>query len=238
LSLTDFISNLFGKKFLPPQKITDLPDYKTSFELAIRFTRYCGFAIKKPSWIKSDVLDPLGNFLDTTLRSSGVIDPSAAAGQCLKWCHYLQPAFEQQIGYKVWLTIGQLWKGDTQIFNPSFDDLKRWCGKGIQFADLQGRQGINLHAWLTVESGEIIEPTYLSSLAVFGGENFKQFAGATAWGRDPKVLNNLRYFPMLVGQEAVTAIAKKSVMPLLASSSSELHSLSVIMYPNINIQNF
>ncbi|NPW38035.1 hypothetical protein [Pseudomonas aeruginosa] len=214
-----------------PSRSGEIGDYLKNFEHAVRFTRSCGFKEAPPNWIERDLLDTEGTFIEPAFRAAGVVDPAMAAGQCLKWCHYLAPHFERQIGAKVWVTIGQLWNGDQPIFSPTWSALKRWARTGITLGELQagGTMGINLHAWLTVESGEIIEPTFGSSLAAFAGDAFSKFRGAVAWGRDPHVLNRHRYFPMAVGQAFAEAIGSTPELPLLATDAADLHRLPVFL---------
>ncbi|WP_338807041.1 hypothetical protein V8U11_08260 [Pseudomonas chlororaphis] len=84
--------------------------------------------------------------------------------------------------------------------------------------------GINLHAWLTVQSGEIIEPTLGSSLAASGRGAYANLHGVVTWGRDPHV-QNYRYYPMAVGQAFAEAIGSRSELPLLATDAVSLHNV-------------
>ena len=211
----------------PTQPSWDAP-YKELFEKAIRFTEKCGFATRRFKWLDRELINPDGEFSLITLRNLGITDPSASAVQCLKWAHYLQPELERTLDTPVWLTIGQLWTEKTALFNPSYDDLQRWTQNGIQHVDLVGRSGVNLHAWLTLESGEIIEPTLLSSLAKLNPGVYGKYAGAWVWGRE-RALNNHRYYPMLVGQEAGSAIGDRSIIPLLARNVQELEQLQMVV---------
>ncbi len=216
-----------------PTRSDEIGDYRRNFENAITFTRDCGFEVAPPSWIDQDILDVNGEFIEPAFRAAGVVDPAKAAGQCLKWCHYLAPHFERQIGAKVWVTIGQLWKGEERIFSPTWTDLSRWRRTGITLDELHtdGRNGINLHAWLTCQSGEIIEPTFGSSLAAFAGDAYAGLSGAVVWGRDPQVLNRHRYFPMAVGHAFAEAVGRQSELPLLATDAASLHSVSLLWGP-------
>jgi hypothetical protein len=103
-------------------------------------------------------------------------------------------------------------------------DLRRWAESGIQLQDFEGRQGMNLHSWLTLETGEIIEPSFLSTLASVHPEEYGNLNGALLWGRDPGVLNQHRYFPMAVGREYLEQVSAKSICPLLATNLNELNS--------------
>ncbi|MBP0714255.1 hypothetical protein ABXK61_13130 [Burkholderia sola] len=226
--------NRVGRKFdnvKLPTRSDEIGDYRSNFEQAVDFTAACGFKMALPYWVDRDILGANGDFIEPAFRAGGVEDPAKAAGQCLKWCHYLAPHFERQLGAKVWVTIGQLWKDDQQIFSPTWTDLKRWCKTGITLAELhqEKRQGINLHAWLTVESGEIIEPTFGSSLAAFAGDAYAKLSGAVVWGRDPHVLNHHRYFPMAVGQAFAEAIGNRSELPLLATDATSLHNFPMML---------
>lgn len=227
------LSRLFGKRNLRLPKTSDeIGDYTTNFERAAEFTASCGFPMSKIVWHQDISLDKSGDFIEPAMRVAGVHDPSKSAAQCLKWCHYIAPAFENQLGCKVWVTLGQIWKGDQAVFGPTWEDMKRWGQIGIQLDDFRGRMGLNLHAWLTVDTGEIIDLTFLSSLAAICGGEYAKFAGATVWGRDPHVLNNHRYFPMAIGREFVEAIGNKSVVPLLAINSAELHQFTAMLVPD------
>lgn len=220
-----------------PARSAEIGDYRSNFEQAVNFTTACGFHADRPSWIDQDLLDIHGEFIEPAFRAADVIDPAKAAGQCLKWCHHLAPHFERQIGVRVWLTIGQLWKDDHQVFSPTWVELRQWCRTGISLDELHtgGRNGINLHAWLTVESGEIIEPTLGSSLAAFAGEAYAKLSGAVIWGRDPHVLNRHRYFPMAVGQAFAEAIDLHSELPLLATDVASLHNVSAFLVKTSSI---
>lgn len=211
-----------------PATASDIPDYKTAFDQAMRFTAKCGFPVNDFAWRDDALLDSEGGFLDPVLRAAGVKDVSKSAGQCLKWCHYLAPYLEQQLGSNVHVTIGQIWYGDKAAFNPSWEDLRRWASGGIELVDFKNRSGLNLHAWLTLETGEIIEPTLLSSFAAVRGDSWTQYAGAMAWGYDPDVLNH-RYFPMAIGMAYAENLASRSIMPLLATSPAELTSTGFLL---------
>lgn len=223
--------NYFGNKldFSLPKSADEIPAYAVCFEQAVAFTSSCGFSSNASILNLGDVLDTEGKFAIPIFKAIN-IDQSKSAMQCLKWCHFMAPLFEQQLGCKVWPTVGQIWKDNHAIFSPSWNNLKRWSSEGFHIKDFEGRRGFNLHAWLTIESGEIIDPTYLSTLAAFFGGECAQFAGGIVWGRDPKVLNNHRYFPMAVGQKFIDAIANRSGLPLLANNAAEL-----ALYPVIAI---
>lgn len=225
MKLLGFLKKAFWKdlNLVLPQNSDEIGEYADNFERAVAFTKSCGFPVENVAWHCEDVLDHSGSFVIQALDMAGVRDLSQSAAQCLKWCHYLAPAFEHHLGHKVWITVGQIWNMNTAVYNPTWDDMERWSKYGIQLDDFRDRMGFNLHAWLTVESGEIIDPTFPSSIAAYGNGTNAKFAGVVVWGRDPHLLSGHRHFPMAVGHEFVEAISEKSVFPLLASNPNDLH---------------
>lgn len=206
-----------------PSIAMEIGHYKENFERAAAFTKLCGFEFPKVKWQEGDLLDEQGDFIERTYELAGVHDRSASAGQCLKWSHYLAPSFEQVLGCTVWPTIGQIWKEDNAVFNPTWKELHRWGHEGIQMDDFGARGGINLHAWMTLPTGEIIEPTFFSTLAVANKNAFGKYLGATTWGRDPGVLPGHRYLPMAIGRRFIESLSSKSIMPMIARNPDELH---------------
>jgi len=223
-----------SNKFALATTAEQIPPYQEGFEQALRFTKSLGYDTTSLSLSDSNTNllsapEKLNDLVDRVFQAARIEDRTQAGGQCLKWCHFLQPFFQQQLGKRVMLTIGQLWASRDCVYGPTFEDVRRWKQSGLQMTDFEGAEGINLHAWLTVESGEIIEPTLLSTLARFGPESYKKYAGATVCGRDPNMLNAHRYVPLTVGNNIVEDIAERSAMPLLASSLGELELTHVIV---------
>jgi hypothetical protein len=248
MSFRKTMDRLFGRSPVPLQprhtqsfKLPDLPkrqedigDYREHLAHAAAFTRHCGFEAPELACLVGDVLTPDGSFAREAAQASGVFDFSGSAGQCLKWCHYLQPYFEQVLGVPVWVTIGQLWAYGKSVFHPDWDDLQRWSRSGIDPVELamQGRDGINLHAWLTVASGEIIELSLLSSLARVRPSD-RELSGAITWGHEDGGIEHHRYLPMTVGSAIAEAIGGNPAFPLLARSKEDLATMPAVgvLYP-------
>jgi hypothetical protein len=211
------------------RKISTLPlpsapekfgDYKENFERARKFTIDRGFVAKEIVWTNTEIST---ENINGALDLAGIKDLRHSAVQCLKWCHYMAPYFENHLGCQVELTIGQLWAGDKVVYNPTWKDIDRWVSQGMQAEDFQDRVGINLHAWLTAENGEIIEPTLLSSLATVN-EGFRKYAGGIAYGPETEILGH-RYFPLATGMQIAESISQKSMMKLLANTPADLYQM-------------
>lgn len=217
-----------------PKTVDEIGDYRERFEQAALFTRQCGYDVPKIAWLDRDVLTE-DKGVRTAMAAAGVDDLSPSAGQCLKWCHYLQPFLERALEVPVVLTIGQLWKSGKPVYSPSWDDLKHWSKSGVQPSDFvaEGRSGVNLHAWLTVATGEIIEPTLMSTIALVRPDVAEHFRGAMTWGREPGFIGEHRYFPMGVGNSIAEAIGGNPHFRLLARSKEELATVAMaaVFYP-------
>jgi hypothetical protein len=233
--LINSIRNLLCRPPKLPTSTEDFADYQTNFANAIRFTASCGFSVATPEWKPHDKLEFEGSFLEPALRAAGVKDLSKSAFQCLKWSHYLAPHLEQKLGRKVWVTIGQIWREDQALFSPTWNDLRNWSKRGITLKEMHkpGSAGVNLHAWLTVDSGEIIEPTMMTSIATRFPDRYSHFLCSIGWGPPADVLSDHKYFPMAVGSEFAECLHNKSQIGLLASNPQELHSVSTALVLDI-----
>jgi hypothetical protein len=232
MSFKDFLSKFFGRSetFLLPASSSEIGPYEEDFERAIRFTKSCGFKEAPVSWLGKDFLKE-DNFLEAVVNLSKVDDFSKSACQCLKWCHYFVPYFESHFGCRVMVTIGQLWHEEDKVYSPTWDELKRWCAEGFRPDNYrEGRTGFNLHSWLTLESGEIIDLTFFSTLAKIYPDLYGKVRGGVVFGREPNVIPKYRYFPMAVGQNFVQAIADKTDIQVLANNPSELEVISAGYY--------
>lgn len=225
------LNNLRNLLYRPPQipkTIERFGSYESNFCDAIRFTKSCGFAVEEPKWRPEDKLDTGGGFLEPALRAAGVSDVSKSALQCLKWSHYLAPYIERQLDRKVWITVGQFWQGNCALYSPTWAELREWSRRGITADDMQknNRAGLNLHAWLTVDSGEIIEPSMMSTIATTNPKRYPHFRASMGWGKPDAIFSDHHYFPMAAGKAFTESIGEKSELGILASNTKELHTHS------------
>jgi hypothetical protein len=225
------IMRVFFKKLALPVSFEYQRDYAENFKNAVRFTSLLGVDYKWCEFTEDMKFDYDKN-LDKANLLSGVNSYQHSAGQCLKWCYFLQPYFVQAFKCKVWVTVGQLWKGEQAVYNPSCDDITRWVNEGIQKEDFENRSGFNLHAWLTMENGEIVDVSYLSTLANVFPDKYGKLLGGVAYGRPDELISDYRYVPMIIGRPIMEKIEHLSFIPLLATDETELHITPVVMVRN------
>lgn len=150
-------------------------------------------------------------------------DIRGAAGQCLKWAHFLAPAISFELKQPAWPTLGQLWKGDAKIWGPTWEELTDMLDRGLQPGHLLPSDGgFNAHAWITLQSGQIIDLTFATTLAVTHGGAYAHLFGQIAAGEAAVLYPNHRYVPMLAGRESFELLSERSFAPLLAQSRDDL----------------
>ncbi|RZF24678.1 hypothetical protein EVC45_37590 [Paraburkholderia sp. UYCP14C] len=215
-----------------PRGVDEIGDYKKRFTEAIEFTNRCGFKEPAAKWLDRDVLGSDEASVREAFSAAGIDDLGSSAGQCLKWCHYLRPFLERSLGVPVRLTIGQLWTSETVIYSPTWEDIRRWSESGIDPVELarEERVGVNFHAWLTLETGEIIEPTMPSSIAMVRGGKSREILGGISWGREPGFFGGHRYVPLAVGNAIAEAIGGNPYFYLLARAKEDLND-----YPRVGV---
>lgn len=228
-------SSRLGALPTTPATIADLPPYPAAFRQALGFTKSLGFAV--PNIEIKDAALPCPDIkakIHRAMALAKVDDITGSAGSCLRWNHYLEGYFTTAFGAPVLMAIGQVWYKDKPVYSPTWEDVARWVKYGIQPQDFVDRSGINLHAWLTAPSGEIIDLSLCSTLARVIPENFGDLLGLLVAGFDGHVFNNHRYYPMLLGAPAVEAIASRSFLALLANNRDDLEKVSsaLLFQPN------
>lgn len=180
----------------------DIKNYNESYQFACEFSNTSQFQNachldKNIPPVSSESCTQLIDMMDR----QGVPDLSYSAGQCLKWSVFIAPIVEQALGIKAWPTLGQLWKKEEPIYDPSWGDVSNWIKKGLTLSDLSSKDhGLTFHVWVTLENGQILDPTYLATLANFfkWGERYN---GEMIFGYPEEALKGHNYIPMLVGQD-------------------------------------
>jgi len=204
---------------------SDFTNYSANFGQAIAFTRECGFATCAGASALSAPHEIHADNIRNALRAAGIKGLSRSAFQCLKWSYYLAPYLESELQRPVHVTIGQLWSDSQPLFNPTWKNLKDWSASGLTFRHIrdEGRRGVNLHAWLTVDSSEIIDISLFSSLASILPSIFSECNGRVIWGPAADILSSYQYLPMAVGRPFAEALDSGRELALLARSPSELY---------------
>jgi hypothetical protein len=209
--------------------------YEDEFRECVRFMRSRSIAEDDMLWVDSQgaPVDRLMPAIQTAMKCAGITAShfDGAAGQCLKWSHFLAPHVAKATGFKAWPTLGQLWKGETKVFGPTWLELERLLRDGTHAHDLaaQGRQGVDWHAWITLETGELIDFTFASTMAIVFPDTHAELRGGILVGQPAALIDGHHLVPMLAGIPAIEAIQSNSSLPLLASSVDALRWVNVAL---------
>lgn len=218
------LHNFLARSPKTPARAAEIGDYLVNMHVAGRLMRRLGYPVELPtSWRTSSFVRGDYRWVVRSLKAAGVKDLRRGALLCLRYARYMQPFVEQELGMPVWVTVGQIWYRDRAILEPTWEGARRWVSEGIQQRDFTAGGGLNLHAWLTLASGEILELTFPSSMALANPGRHGNLAGLALCDQEDKVLDEHRYFPMIVGNDAIDAMSRMSVLPLTAGSASELN---------------
>lgn len=99
------------------------------------------------------------------------------------------------------VTLGYVNIAGNDWFKFSQDDLRRWVIEG-----LDSPENLNMHAWLTLPSMEIIDLTLSSTIAEITGDR-------TIFGRvmtnAPQDSPSIKYHPIALGTEVIKAMHRK-----------------------------
>ena len=231
-----FLKRLTAKRLVDPTKAGEIPNYLDAFFACARYSAsVCPgsgiMAITPTNEDPQRLFEPIKEVILSNRITAD--DFRASAGQCLKWAHYLAPFIERETRIKCWPTLGQLWKGDRKVWGPTWRELTTMVSNGIHPEDIaaSGASGINLHAWLTLATGEIVDPTFASTLAVIQGGGYANLLGMVAYGPEEQVFNGHRYYPMLAGSAAIEALQARSSLPLLTTAREGLGDYSFVLVP-------
>lgn len=121
----------------------------------------------------------------------------------------------EAMGCQVLPTVGQLFYETKPIYNPTNDDFTRWYQNGFALTELAPEKGLNLHAWWTLSSGEVLDISLMSTLAVVFG--IPNIAGQINGGWPDKFPPAYEYVPIVVGQDVICEIQKKTGFRFLES---------------------
>ncbi len=185
--------------------------------------RYSLISLSKPK-IKTSLPLPI---VDIEAHIRGFIEYNnwppftICAQQCVKWSYALEQVVSTAYGMKAWVTLGQI-VADKIKFCPSQETIDQWVSEGIHPHNMNDT-GFNLHAWITLENGTIIDLTFLSSIAQVFENKWSHVNGKIQVGFKSDIFRELTYTPMLAGHKHVLNLHKKSSIPLLAKNKDELH---------------
>jgi hypothetical protein len=120
------------------------------------------------------------------------------AAQCLSYHMRLLPILSDYFKTELTYTIGHVSMGAETLFEQSENQMQALIASGVEHPQLK------IHAWLTLPTCEIMDFTLPTTYAVVN--KTRDGYGSVLAGHADKLLNNVYYHPMLIGEDYLRKI--------------------------------
>lgn len=171
-------------------------NYTQEFRTALTSSVELGLAVPNvvftPVRLYSD--DKFKQIIDLLYQKIGNSDGTInLVGQCLNIHGNIRKDVELALGCGAHLTIGYIQEIEEKFFEFSYSDAAEWLKKGIDI------NRVNLHAWLTLDSMELIDLTWPSTRAkIF---KIQEDYGTIITKHPDDFTNALQYHPLIISND-------------------------------------
>ena len=181
----------------------DIEQYKKEFIEAFARAKRLGndqgdisYASFSSKLLAGSTLESLLTLLQKVL---GSMTPETVAGNCLNVSLLLKNLIEDELNLKTYFTLGSFRMSGKSSFEFTENELKQWIQYGIpDFAN------IDIHAWLTLESLEIIDATIATTIGI--ACDVPDAVGGLIYGLPSDISVDLSFHPVVVGAEILSDI--------------------------------
>lgn len=169
--------------------------YKKEFEGAVERTKSFGLNCPSVSYQDGRLLTPelMSGFTQAFQKNIGEPSVEDVVAQCLSFHFRLLEPMSKIVGMPCQFTIGYVETSERLMFHQTEDDLLNILNNGINEPTL------NIHAWLTLPTMEIIDLSLPTSYAVIN--NHKDGIGGVIAQHPDELTDGMKYHPMLVGED-------------------------------------
>ncbi|MDO6761910.1 hypothetical protein [Agarivorans sp. 1_MG-2023] len=169
--------------------------YKQEFKNAVERTK--GFGLNCPivRFQEGRLLTPelMGGFAKAFQEHIGEPDVEDVVAQCLSFHFRLLEPMSNIVGMPCQFTIGYVETNERLMFHQTEESLLNILENGIKGSTL------NIHAWLTLPTMEIIDLSLPTSYAVIN--NHKEGIGGVIAQHPDELTGGMKYHPMLIGED-------------------------------------
>ena len=168
--------------------------YLKNFHKAIERNLNLGLLTPKVSYeenryLSSEFLNKLPLIL---YRELGAINPLELHKNCMGIHYRLKPIFEKSLNTEVYLTLGKVKVYDQHLFEIEENEIKNLLINKVQ-------EPLNIHAWLTLPSMEIIDLTLATTYSIIN--KTEEGLGAAITKHYSELTHGMTYEPMLIGDD-------------------------------------
>lgn len=136
----------------------------------------------------------------TVQQEFGVLTTDQLYAQCLDFSLRLKPLAESVFNCEVYYTLGYIELDGRGVFQASEDELYQLVRNGYD------GEKVNVHAWLTLDSGEILDFTFSTTYAIQC--NYPNMEGKIMAIHPEDLNDRMAYKPMLIGEEFIPIVKK------------------------------
>lgn len=154
-----------------------------------------GFAYQEGELLNQQVYNDIPYIVRDAFGNVGAEE---IAAQCLSYHMRLLPVLNDYFETELTYTVGYVCMGDNTLFEQSEEQMSALIADGIKKRELQ------IHAWLTLPTCEIMDFTLPTTFAVIN--KTQEGYGSVLSGHADKLLHNVRYRPMLLGEDYLRKI--------------------------------
>jgi hypothetical protein len=185
--------------------------YKQEFEAAIDRTKRFDLEVPKVEYTDATLLTQmvLNQIPYIVFEAVGELGPEDVVAKCLSLHHTLLQPLCKFLKKDVYFTIGYIYVPPNYLYKISEEELRSLMKEGTTKGEL------DLHAWLTLPSMEILDFSLPTTIATVKG--LKNGHGGVISGCADELLSGLRYHPMVVGDEFINRIGLSSMLNRLTT---------------------
>ncbi|WP_211442926.1 hypothetical protein [Collimonas humicola] len=132
-------------------------------------------------------------------KAMGHLQAETVAVQCFAFSEFLREPLEEALGVPLTYTLGFVKMNNKPVFHTPIDELKRMLDAGRPAS-----RALNLHAWLTLPSKEIIDVTFATTYAIV--KNVPDLIGRASFIHPDDMVGNDTYHPQLLGEDFLRRI--------------------------------
>lgn len=172
--------------------------YRQEFEEAIRRTEKFGLSCPKIQFSEERQITDLSKLSEVFVRTIGQPGLKEIVAQCLSMHYRLLPAYERFFGSPVYFTIGWVLDPPHEFHKITDTEISSLLDNGIKGLT------VNIHAWLTLPSMEVLDFVFPTSLAFIQKkpENY----GLVISKHPSDFTGGFQFHPMLIGVDFLRKI--------------------------------
>lgn len=175
--------------------------YEAEFEQAAARTRSWGLTCRESNGVSERFVSPatIAKVANCAQAVLGRMQAENVAAQCFAVSSFLREPLQDVLGVPLTYTLGYVNLGRGPVFHTPAEGLKAMLDAGRPVS-----RALELHAWLTLPSREIIDLTLSTTLGLV--RNLPELVGRAAFIHPNDLVGNHSYHPQILGEDYLRRI--------------------------------